>query len=316
MKILYFHPVQSPNLGDDITFLGSKNLITKAIGNHEYKTYYTEDPDEFVADQVSNFDALVISGTPWIWDRCKESGKYKVVELLLNEFKDRKKIALGIGSSYPLRYIPKELDDVSNIWKEFDFIHTRDTLASGILNSAQIANYYSYCTSAYADIYQVIQEPKSPALVYYFPEKGTASGVLSRAFIKYYHHYLGAIREKYNPRIIIIGKTEQQMLADMGLESTRPQSPEELINLLAGSKFVVSGRVHAAIPAAMLGIPTYILPIDSRSLTAQPFGIMPLTKELYRGDPNLHIFNSINLATSIKNQGSQIVTRLQTVFRK
>lgn len=313
-KVLYYHPLRGPNLGDDVTFNGAVQLLEKAIGKHEITTYYTENPENVPTDEVKKTDMLVLAGTPWLWDRCEESPKYQAFNKIVDAFKNKPKLALGIGNGYPLKYIPPENKDVAEVWKKFDFIATRDSIASGMLTSAGIDNLYTFCTSAYAPIYEKkgisINEESRPTVVFYDPAIGLAKSVLPVQFCEIYKDYMHRIIRKYNAKVMVISQEEKDGLLVHGIEAYLPKNIWDITDYLYGSRFVLSGRVHSAIPSAMLGIPTYIMPIDSRWYTTIPFGVVGLTEEMYYGDANLHSFRPIDFFATLAREKFKLIQLL------
>lgn len=308
--ILYYHPVGDYNIGDDITFAGAKELITKAIGNHHVKTAYKEDSEEITPDIVEGIDALVLGGTPWLWDRDEESGKHKALNYLISLIPNIPKIALGIGSGYPITTIPIEGSGAADVWRKFSFIHTRDSLASSILQSSGINNTYSFCTSAYAPIYnnEISNNDKRPVVVYHTPNSGVAHSVLNKDFIDAYDFYMHRVIRRYNARVLAVEQHEADILKPHGIEVFVPKKISDVTEFLQGASFVLSGRVHIAIPAARIGIPTYIIPVDSRWLTTIPFGIIPIyEKQFKEADPYLLPFKPIDNSQLIEFESNKIV---------
>lgn len=322
MKVLYFHPVgTSINVGDDITYLGSIELIKAAIGAHEIINYFAElesEYNEYLALQaVSQADLIVLSGTPWLWDMCHVSEKYNILKRILS-FSNKPKIALGIGSSYPLNHYPITLPQIKDIWNMFNFISTRDPIASAALTDAGVESYNSFCTSAYAPIYNEAQWhlDTRPTVVYYDISTGIAKDVVRPWMQKAYNKFLLKVISQYNAKVITITEAEQETLSNIGIESFTPKTPQEVAVSLIGSQFVLSGRIHTAIPSAMQGIPTYIMPVDSRWLTTIPFGILPIFKENYSSDPRFASVTKPNLREQVVNEKEKIVSLITKALDK
>lgn len=298
MKIVYLHPTKGTNIGDNLTFLGTKYLITSAFGPHE-EVIAELGPIELNPQLLHQYDDLqadifVVSGTPWLWDQCENSNKYKVLRYFVDKFKGKVKIALGIGSCYPIgsntikEFIThKERSNfrtcMRDTWGQFNVVITRDVLAARTFTELGIECLDTLCTSIHSLGYfkDIINRQRvlstKPLLVFYNPAHGVSKSSCDKYFIKDYLEYQYQYIEKYNPEIITICPLDEQDLHAQGIQNvTWIKSAEQLVDKLLNHKLIVSGRIHSAIPAQALGISTYILPIDSRYLTAVRVGVRPI----------------------------------------
>jgi hypothetical protein len=296
MRVLYLYPYKGVNLGDNFTLEGSKYLMTKAIGNHEIimvDLAEVEGNPDIVFTKYKNIDIdiFVVSGTPWIWDCCTDSKKYKALINLLEIYKDKKKIAMGIGSCYPVSFRilnilclsqdKKEfIEELHKVWSQFDLIFTRDTLASKILEIVKIKHFDEICTSAQLKQCMILpmeNNKKHPSLIFYNPELGLSRESLDRYFIEDYLFFQLRFISEYNPSIYVIEPQDLEYVKNkLGLNVERISDTKRLLEVLNNSTFVLSGRIHAAIPARMLGIESFIMPVDSRYLTAIKIGVIPI----------------------------------------
>lgn len=314
MKVLYFHPVGYTNIGDDITFHGSVEIIKNVIGEHEVNVFYTEDPRVLTNQKLKEFedmDMFILGGTPWLWDRCELSTKYTCFEQVLELFKNKPKIALGIGSCYPLNYYPNEhIESIKNIWKDFNFISTRDLLASGYLSNLGINNYSTFCTSSFYPNYIPSRKENKLGVMFYNPADGVSKSVLDREFIDKYNNYQISIIKRYLTSVFVITDEEKDYLKSNGIDSYKIINNLDLIDKLSELSVLVSGRVHSAIPARMMGIKTYILPIDSRWLTTINFGIMPLDINI-ECEISVSNFDIFDYTETIKQEKDKIVSLIK-----
>jgi hypothetical protein len=296
MKILYLHPYKGTNLGDNFTLEGSKYLMTKALGDHEIimaDLAEVEGNPEVAFTKYKNIDIdiFVVSGTPWIWDCCTVSKKYKALTNLLEVYKNKKKIAMGIGSCYPVNFSvlnnlclnpdKKEfIKELNNVWSQFDLIFTRDTLASKILEITGVKHFDEICTSSQLKQCMILPndtKKKRPSLIFYNPELGLSREILDRYFIEDYIFFQLRFIKEYNPIIYVIEPQDLSYVIDkLGLDAEMIVDTERLLEVLNNSTFVLSGRIHAAIPARMLGVNTFLMPVDSRYLTAVKVGVTPI----------------------------------------
>lgn len=336
MKVLYLHPKDGENLGDVFTLEGSKHFITKAIGIHEViiaDLHEIETNIDTIAEKYSkiNIDLLVISGTPWIWDCCTASSKYRGLEKLLAVYKNKKKIALGVGSCFKLttNILEEQFNNLDkenlnmalkNVWQQFDIIFTRDNLASEILDRLEIPHFNELCTSAqlkkYIEVPKVSEFEKIPSLIFYNPIYGISRICLDYFFIKDYINFQLTFIKEFTPRVYTIERAEQEWLTQRGITAERIVDMQKLLEILNQSKFVLSGRVHAAIPAQILGIDTFIMPVDSRYLTATKLGIIPVFTQgmPYYNFENLH--SNHNIAEVIENSEKQIIKEIRKLLGK
>jgi hypothetical protein len=295
MKVLYLHPYKGTNLGDLFTLEGSKYLMTKAIGYHEMLmidlSTVEENPNLVFEKYIKeDIDIFVVSGTPWIWDCCTSSKKYKALTNLLELYKDKKKIAMGIGSCYALnaavlsQQIMCEkkkgfIKELNEVWSKFDLIFTRDTMASKILEYAEVKHFDEICTSSH--LKKCIESPKIkkeeiPSLIFYNPELGLSRESLDKYFVEDYIFFQLRFIKEYNPNIYTIEPMEYEWLKSHGINSERISDINKLLEILNNSKFILSGRIHSAIPARMLGKDVFLMPVDSRYLTTTKLGIIPI----------------------------------------
>jgi hypothetical protein len=295
MRVLYLHPYKGTNLGDLFTLEGSKYLMTKAIGPHDMLMIdlsSVEANPDLVFKKYGNekIDVFVVSGTPWIWDCCTSSKKYKALTNLLELYKDKKKIAMGIGSCYALnaavlsQQIMSEkkkgfIKELYEVWNKFDLIFTRDTMASKILEHTGVKHFDEICTSSH--LKKCIESPKigkevAPSLIFYNPELGLSRESLDKYFVEDYIFFQLRFIKEYSPNIYTIEPMEYEWLKAHGINSERITDIKRLIEILNNSRFILSGRIHSAIPARMLGKDVFLMPVDSRYLTTTKLGIIPI----------------------------------------
>lgn len=304
MKALLLHPFESRNLGDKVILEGTQNLLFTAFG--EYQSHLC-DLDRAINDESylrsfnwKGVDLLVLSGTPWLWDKCHQSLKYQVLEkilLLLPE--GTKKIALGIGSCFPLATNVMEVylyqkDDAGryeitrlhtreklyDIFSKFDLVATRDILAYRILQSVGVSAYHSICPAAFISTVKPKLStgtfPYRPLLVFMNPFDGVSRESCDRNFIEDYIQFQKWFKVQFDPVVATMDPLDRDWCEGQNWKVTWLQTMEDLRSAIASSSFVVSGRVHASIPAVVLGKASYILPQDTRYLTTVRLGVTPI----------------------------------------
>jgi len=326
-RVLYLHPCSGNNLGDLLTLKGSEWLISQALGEH---IHYMADLDElepnpdlvFSKFKDVSIDVLIVSGTPWLWDHCEVSLKYRVLINLLQLFPDTLKIALGIGSCYTsntLCFNSIKATHIREVWSHFNCIFTRDCLAYSILKLMNLEVYDELDTAVH--LKKVWTSPKyskeektQTSLIFYQPELGLAKAGLGLDFINQYNLFQLDFIKRYNPNIYVISPDESSWLKDKSITSEVIPNVSRLLEILVKSKFVVSGRLHSAIPARVLGISTYLMPVDSRALTAVKLNI-PLidVRNSYNFDKT-EVSDLNKLDKLISESVFRIITKLHRVF--
>jgi hypothetical protein len=117
--VCLYHPPLLDNPNDQLVIEGVVNLLPPCEVVH---CRFGQTPPAA--------DCLVVCGTPWLFDRCAQSFKVNELARVCAAF-DGRKIAVGIGSSYPLDMVP--VLDSADVWRGFDRIAVRDRLAQTLL---------------------------------------------------------------------------------------------------------------------------------------------------------------------------------------
>ena len=301
MKIVLLHPVKSTNTGDLVILKGAENLLKEAYGEVEF---LYQDLDGGLKPQAA--DLFVVSGTPWFWEVCHRSEKYEKLKNVLELYPKAKKVGLGLGACYPLttntfsKYIYPDpaavkqgfgdwrLDDIQRIqnrFEKFDLLITRDRVAQEVLKTAGLESHETVCPACFAfDVRQNKVLDFKPLLIFQDPAKGVSKVACDKDFSEQYTSFQMALHEKFNMDIVTSSPVDCDWLRDVAelkSEIDRPYSSwmrnvPDLLGVLESHNPIVSCRVHDAIPARMMGKLTYILPMDTRYLTAVKVGAMPM----------------------------------------
>lgn len=304
MKILLFHPVKSTNTGDHIILQGTERILKEAFGDVEF--IYQEFESSSWKLEKYDVDLLVVSGTPWFWQQCCASVKYKQLEYVVELYKDVKKVGLGLGSCYTLttNILPQFIypsktsdvdwrkDDYRGIQKsfgKFDLLLTRDLVAQKLLETAGIESYETICPAVFAyEGHITAPDLWKPLLIFQNPEVSVSRESCDEDFTKQYVDFQFKLAEKYNMEVRTASPVDSDYLRDVKKfkcerenEGGKPYSTWiknsiELFEVLIRHNPVVSCRVHEAIPSRTLGNLTFILPMDTRFLTATKIGVIPL----------------------------------------
>lgn len=291
MRILYIHPIDSGNAGDKVILAGCRSLLDEAFGFHEsiYCSIEKGEKDDSYLEEFEkeHFDLLVVSGTPWIWDMCEKSKKYGVLSrmVLMAEAKKAKMIALGIGSCFPLatntllnhftgNHKEETRESLKALYSKFNLVITRDQIAQICMNTIETESFLAPCPACFMD-YPESNKTGMPALVFYNPGKGLSADSFDDFFLRSFIECQVQFINRMHPFVLTMSVADHRWLIQNGFRTTLINGPIQLISALKSVPFVLSGRVHAAIPARMMGISTVILPVDTRYLTAAYVGAMP-----------------------------------------
>lgn len=204
-------------------------------------------------------DAVYLIGTPWFWDKCEESEKYKWLEERLKEFKSSRIIAIGIGSCLPLggkiEWLLKEptIEVCKRIWSQFDRIAVRDVASEHFLKEIGLACKLLPCPSVL------------------FPVWGRSDCISSTPgsclFIDAPCFHEG----------MKFSRLDVSMPADCDRLTYQPgyydlDRLHSLFEFCLSYETIISARLHAALPLARHR-KVAIVPVDSRSEAAAQLGI-------------------------------------------
>ncbi len=295
MNMLFIIPDPAANPGDTIIRHGVIELLGSCLGSCSPDYYYFEsDRPELVEHNAAilqkDYDLLVVCGTPWLWDHCISSRKYRELQGLLSAFASATKIALGIGACLPFGETSKLLcrdqatvAGLQNVWEQFALITTRDRLAATILRKCGIPHHSDFCPSVLAVAHHDRQGAsyvhaggkRKGGLVFYTPQHGISRTVLPREFVRQYLEMQISLARNHDLEVACLLPHERDYLADIfpDRDIAILDRAEKIIAFVANRETVITGRVHVAIPAFLAGAATFLLPVDSRYRTAAELGI-------------------------------------------
>lgn len=169
-----------------------------------------------------------------------------------------------------------------NIWNQFDFITVRDEYIKYIFDTIGIKCEFQLCPSYNTARHLQIapQQGKYNLLVYYDILRGIGGEVMPKENGEKWANLMKDIITKYKiDKIIAIKKLEVELArssnikvdlyAEDDVHSYSHEKVRSLLNCLAAANFVISTRVHLAIPSICLNKKTTIVPFDTRYLTAK-----------------------------------------------
>jgi len=203
-------------------------------------------------------DTLCLVGTPWFWDLCEQSKKYRWLEEQINRPRARKKrlVAVGIGACLPLgRGLdllckPATIAACRRIWGRFEKIFVRDTLALDFLQEIGVWAERLPCPSVLCPLSNVTE-----------PRPGSTLFIDAPAF----HDDMRARRRRVTPPAVA-----DHFLYQPGVFNE--WDVERLLELFCSYETIVSCRLHALLPLATRA-KVAICPLDSRAEAATWLGV-------------------------------------------
>lgn len=246
-------------------------------------------------------DLIVVCGTPFLWDQCASSEKYSALEEILNAHRDSRKIAVGLGSCFPMHEVYTGLafrQDHARIQKlfgPFEKITCRDRLIYHAFRNLGLRATLEPCPSVWATKGEDLDIRKDRDV---YCAYDAMSGLSRSAFLpgfkeKWEDISRVALASLDNPIVIVVSQKEVEWARNvLGVEAECVAQTEakddptmepirKIMRILAQANRVISGRVHIAIPAASLAKDVTLLGVDSRVLTVEG---MPRIKSVWVGD--------------------------------
>lgn len=266
------------NSTDGVIVLGIHNLLKAALGKYEYDYAFLDDdrPQAIVNfNPTKYYDAVVVCGTPWLWDSFQNSTKYRNLKTCFNLHFRAKKLFLGIGSCLNIKdqisdilERPDEVAGMRDLFQNATVI-TRDTLAHEKLNYANVSNTLLPCPAYFC--YGI--NPKMSTindynvLVYTDPTK-TISGAdwHNEQKLRQYNDLIMYFYTRFSPKVFIANEKDALGAWELGLPSPNLLiTPFDTLNVMEESGVVLSTRVHCAVPAVIQQKLTFIVPLDTRA---------------------------------------------------
>jgi hypothetical protein len=272
------------NSTDGVIVQGMYKIIKKLKLNETSFYYFLNDAELLTAGDfpTEHYDFIVICGTPWLWDQFHKSVKFSNLLKILQYHEHAKKFFMGIGSCIGLDHIDSNIcethEEQEGMQKLFGkaCVIARDKLCQYKLGKAGIKSYFLPCPSYFCygfDSYN-FEENYQNTMVWCDPQK-TISSVdwqIPQKLQRYYEIFL-EFNKNYNPQIFCALENEKDTAKKIGLPEPKIlKGWQETLSIMQKSNYVLSGRVHCAVPSFTSGKKTCIVPIDSRSNTLTDFG--------------------------------------------
>jgi polysaccharide pyruvyl transferase WcaK-like protein len=242
--------------------------------------------------RLDGCDVIIQCGTPIIWEGCAHSEWARLIwrDVMARLARRGTPILnLGGGSCYPLERVPSSLigsaDEafVRLMLQACSLTTVRDGLAGTLLGSVG-PNPQLLCCPALlaAGAYAQPVRPGRKVLVNYMRGGGHfdwGQGIDAVAWERTMRDVVSALRhDGWQVLFLAHNETERELAATIwpGLPRALPGTPQEYFDLVRDASFGVFNRMHAAVSAAGLGIPSVAIGTDSRNFMVRQLGLAAL----------------------------------------
>lgn len=281
MKHILLVGPQPYNSTDGVILAGIQRLLKRFFGRYSHDFLVINDIAEmshYALKSSTQYDALFVCGTPWLWDSFQKSIKYKNL-LRCFEIHQTKKVFMGIGSCLNLKDMDsnilereEEQKGMMDLFKDA-LIFTRDALSQQKLAKAGINSKHLPCPSYFC--YEDIDSVNHQNVLIWCDPRQTISGAdwLASSRLDKYCEIVRDFYLKYHPEVYTVNPCEIPLAEQIGLPIPKLlYSVDHTLDVMREANYVLSGRVHCAVPAFVKGKALGLMPLDSRHLTLSDFG--------------------------------------------
>ncbi|MCX7647459.1 MAG: polysaccharide pyruvyl transferase family protein [Elusimicrobiales bacterium] len=302
MKYKFLTVFDTDSATDGVIFRGIENLFKIVFKEFEFKSVIrTEnlkirdefiriarfdefDEKELVEDRFypqEVFDAVVVPGTPWIWDQFHKSVKYKNLIKMIEMHRYAPVIFLGIGSCVSKGNEESIMREEEK--KEINYLFSkgtvvcRDSLAYSALSNADVEANFLPCPSYFAydeEEFKNHFDRQDLSFVYFDPYDSISSISWKNKEEDYkrFCEIVENIKKKDNVKIYSAINSSDKKIVDKYSKFVLLKNSSDTINLIKNSKKLISVRVHCTAAAYSNGVDSAVIPIDSRARTLTDFG--------------------------------------------
>lgn len=235
-------------------------------------------------DDLPTIDAVIQCGSPFIWDGMHNSAKFQNLERIFDYYQDTPKVLAGIGSCFSLT---QSIEDSKCLMRpsrdalqrvfggENISVVVRDFHAFYILESANVFSRYLPCPSYFIEGLSSVDKPKDKlaTVIWKDPLTSISKSGWSRnstIYKDYVKRYVGFLEKHPEAEVYVVaddhGEAEVESALNVGLPKPKvintSKQALELIRTRIGP--MISGRVHMAIPAHVVGSDVELTPMDTR----------------------------------------------------
>ena len=299
-RAMVIHSNSDYNCGDLLTYYGTKGILKSIYGNDVDILQFDirraiKEIDTYVLEfGWGDVDLIVLAGSPWLWNVCEESNKYKLLLDAMKRWPNAKCLGFGLGTCFShkcyhnIRYDMKDhyffnhlprKKILNEIYSRFQYILVRDEFAKILLTRCGVKSNYSYDTSIYA--YKYFTPKKNVGdkkiLFFYDPSKGLSKDSLGFTHEEYIDYQVDWAK-KNNALVYYNAAEEGEALIKRGINYGKfTVDLEYLLHIFSGCDTMLTGRVHMGALGFLAGIKNIsVLPVDTRFLSVTKLGIKPV----------------------------------------
>jgi hypothetical protein len=269
------------NATDGVIVQGILNLLSIKLGQYTYEYLFLDDHNPMSDEQLNKnvvYDRIFVCGTPWLWDNFQNSVKYRNL-LRCFELHSCHKYFMGIGTclnnkdaNSNILERPQEIEGIRKLYSGTT-IYVRDEIAYQKLLKAGIPSKHLPCPSffCYKDNEKTFEEN---VLIWCDPiHTISKSDWYNKDKLNKYYQLNLEFYKECNPVVYCKDEVEKANAIKIGLpEPIILQGYQHTLDVMQKAKYVLSGRVHCAVPAFVKGKGLGLLSIDTRSKTISDFG--------------------------------------------
>jgi len=282
MNILLIGPAET-NSTDGVIVKGIKYLLNRSYPNCDITYKFLIDiipqtPNDF--NVGTQYDIVVVCGTPWLWDSFQNTDKFKNLKMAFNNHPEAKKLFMGIGTCLHLKDADSDIlerpNEVTAMHEVYDnaTVIVRDHLALAKLTKAGIKAALLPCPAYYAYGDEVPTAIKQyNVLIYQDPTESISKGDWQdQSKLNDYYAVMHQFRDAYNALVYCANPSDLPGAEANGFTPISVlNTVEETLELMRFAKHVLSGRVHNAVPAIVQGADTKLMALDTRSYVVTDF---------------------------------------------
>ena len=268
MHILVVGPHLLPT--DGMIFEGTRYLFDLAgVRMDEYQLYTDNNNNPILPHKTPTH--IIVLGTPWVWDQCYKSNKYRGLAGLFEKYPSAKKLFFGIGSCLPLGKEQMIKADLISNSQHLAPLFTNATIVTRDILATEILKDYAPtplpCPAYYAINPDYRGDSGPDAMIWYDPTIGLSSvdyAPGSELLDRFISGFIAEYKLK-KPQVYCIALEEIALALKLGLPTPRiVKGTGEAKVILANARSIYSGRVHMAVPAYRLQKDITLISVDSR----------------------------------------------------
>ena len=301
LRILPIHPISDYNIGDLMTYYGSKYIFQQTFGKRveflqmdfarakqEFDTYISE-------YNWGRVDVVLVCGSPYLGTDA-DNIKLKLLQKAKKRFSNAKFIALGVGSSFRHNNVfynnhsdcgertsseDVAIKIVNENFNNFDLVVSRDIFTNNLFDKCGVKATSYYDTAMFARNYVSTESKKftfksfnEKILVFTNPLKIECWAHLPEAIWNEVIAMQVDLIRFHGYKAIVVTSADKSYLDSIGIPSLFCTDLYRLFHILSEARKVISARVHLAIYAKCCGCKNVcVIPFDSRYITALNFDV-------------------------------------------